>query len=46
MFKKTIANAEIIKMLHQISVEEIDEVESVKEGRVLYKLHKYRAQTM
>ena len=40
--KRTVANVEVTKRLHQISDDEADEVESVKEGYVLYKLHKYR----
>lgn len=40
--KKTVLNEEISHKLYQISDEVDDEVHSVKEGRVIYKLHKLR----
>jgi 5-methylcytosine-specific restriction enzyme A len=40
--KKTVTNIEITNSLNNITDDDIDEDERVKEGRVLYKLHKYR----
>ena len=40
--KSTISNREINVKLYQIPDEEDDEIHSVKEGRVIYKLHKLR----
>jgi|TARA_B110000967_G_scaffold7551_1_gene7577 5-methylcytosine-specific restriction protein A len=40
--KKTISNQEVNQKLYQIPDEEDDETHSVKEGKVIYKLHKLR----
>jgi 5-methylcytosine-specific restriction enzyme A len=40
--KNTVLNQEVNQQLYQIQDEEYDEVHSVKEGRVIYKLHKLR----
>ena len=40
--KKTISNKKVNQKLYQIQDEEDEEVHSVKEGKVIYKLHKLR----
>lgn len=40
--KNTISNSELSVKLYRIGDEEEDDVQGVKEGRVIYKLHKYR----
>ncbi len=40
--KKTVANEEITEKLYRIQDEEDDEILPVKEGKVIYKLHKLR----
>ena len=40
--KKTISNQKINQKLYQITDENDDEIHSVKEGKVIYKLHKLR----
>ena len=40
--KRTISNPELAVKLYQIGDEEDDDIQGVKEGRVIYKLHKYR----
>ena len=39
---KTVSSSSITSKLNRITDEEEDEVDGVKEGRVIYKLHKYR----
>ena len=40
--RSTISNAELAVKLYRIGDEEDDDIKAVKEGRVIYKLHKYR----
>lgn len=40
--KETVSNREITQKLYRIQDEEDDEIQSVREGRVIYKLHKLR----
>ena len=40
--KNTISNPDVAVQLYRIGDEEDDEIQGVKEGRVIYKLHKYR----
>lgn len=40
--KGTISDEDLIQKLYRIPDEEEDEIQTVKEGRVIYKLHKYK----
>ena len=40
--KRTISNQKVNQKLYQIQVEDDEEIHSVKEGKVIYKLHKQR----